>query len=39
MAEKELEAVQRLLTKERNEHALTKEKLEKLQGAQSKNQS
>ena len=39
LAEKELEAVQQLLAKERREHALTKEKLEKLQGTQSKNQS
>jgi len=39
MAEKELEAVQQLLAKERREHALTKEKLEKLQGTQSKIQS
>ena len=37
MAEKELEAVQLLLEKERKEHLTTKEKLEKLQEEDSKN--
>ena len=39
MAEKELEAIQQLLAKERKEHTLTKTKLEKLQGKNSKNKS
>ena len=36
MAEKELEAIQQLLEKERKEHLLTKERLEKLQDKESK---
>jgi hypothetical protein len=39
MSQKELETVQQLLEKERKEHALTKEKLKKLQGKESKNKS
>ncbi len=39
MAEKELEAIQQLLAKERKEHTLTKAKLEKLQGKTSKEKS
>jgi len=39
MAQKELETVQQLLEKEREEHSLTKEKLKRLQGKGSKNKS
>ena len=39
MAQKEIETVQQLLEKERKEHALTKEKLKKLQDKESKNES
>jgi hypothetical protein len=39
MAQKEVETVQQLLEKERKEHTLTKEKLKRLQGKESKNKS
>ena len=37
--EKELETVQQLLEKERKEHAITKDKLDKIREAQSQNKS
>ena len=39
MAEKELEAIQQLLAKERKEHTLTKEKLDKVKSKKSKEKS
>ncbi len=39
MTQKELETVQQLLDKERKEHEITKEKLEKLQSSKEKSES